>query len=143
LLPPLSSSWRHVFPSGDRQKMIALTAFTREGSDHLISLFVPVYDVYSPFADDEGYIVNCEENGMHGSTKNNLSWWLLWFSFSLSHTWGSMMVLQLMVGMSMSPFAKYLQFSHWINIKQMNKDPFAWTALPLLDKSNEYYVIIS
>jgi hypothetical protein len=60
-----------------------------------------------------------------------------------SHTRGSMMVLQLIFGTTMSPLSKYLQFARRIIINILKKDPLAKITLPAHDKLQEYRVTIS
>ena len=51
----------------------------------MVSLFAPVYDEYSPFVDDEGYIMKKLENG---TTKDHSPRGLSWLVIDLeSHMW--------------------------------------------------------
>ena len=57
LLSVNRSPWHHVYDSRDDQAMITLTGIDVNSFNYLLGLFAPVFDKYSPFVDDEGYIV--------------------------------------------------------------------------------------
>ena len=60
-----------------------------------------------------------------------------------SRTRGSLMVLQLLFGMTMSPVAKYLQFARRILVKILKSNNLAKIKLPLHEKLEEYRAIIA
>ena len=99
-------------------------------------MFAPVYDQYSPFVDDEVFILRKIE-GM-GRPHQIRPEYCLGLLLSWSHIHGSMMVPQLIFDMIMSPLAKYLQITRQIVIKILKKDPIACIALPMNVKLEEY-----
>lgn len=55
-----------------------------------------------------------------------------------SRTWGSMMVLQLIFGMTMTNLSIYVRFAHRIIIEVLHDDPMAAIQLPSRNKIEEY-----
>ncbi len=62
LISPTNSPWHQVLTSSNDQAMITLTGFTSEAFHYLLVQFAPVYDLYSPFVDEDGYIVKKIKN---------------------------------------------------------------------------------
>jgi len=81
--------------------MITLTGFTNEAFTYLLAQFAPVYDEYYPFVDEDGFIVKKLEK--MGSPCSILPEDCLGFMLAWSCIRGSMMVLQLIFCMTMSP----------------------------------------
>ena len=59
-----------------------------------------------------------------------------------SRTRGSLMVLQLIFGMTMSPVAKYLQFARRILVKILKANDLAKIQIPPPEKLEEYQAVI-
>jgi hypothetical protein len=57
LLPPSQSPWQQVLSFSNDQAMITLTGFTGEAFNSLLVKFAPIFDKYSPFVDEDGFIV--------------------------------------------------------------------------------------
>jgi hypothetical protein len=141
LLPVSKSPWRHVLGSNDDQAMITLTGFTHDAFNYLLAMFAPIYDAYTPFADVDGFIIKKIE-GM-GRPRQIRAEDCLGLFLAWSRTRGSMMVLQLIFGMTMTPLSKYLQFARRIVVKILKKDNLARIALPTNDKLEEYRQVIA
>jgi hypothetical protein len=136
LMSPINSPWRQVLTSSNDQAMITLTGFTSDAFNYLLEKFAPVYDMYSPFVDEDGYIVKKMTNMGRPRTirpEDCLGLLLAW-----TRTRGSLMVLQLIFGLTMSPLSKYLQFARRIVIKILKKEPLAKICLPSNNKIFEY-----
>jgi len=136
LLPPRRSPWRHVLTSSNDQAMITLTGFTYEAFNYLLCKFAPFFDKYSPFVDEDGFIV--KKIGSRGRPRTIRPEDCLGLKLAWTRTRGSMMVLQLIFGITMSPLAKYLQFARRIIIKILKKDELAKISLPSFEKLQEY-----
>lgn len=57
LLPTHNNPWRHDLCTGDDQAMITLTGFSQQVFHYLVNSFTPLFDAYSSFVDEDGYIV--------------------------------------------------------------------------------------
>jgi len=75
----------------------------------LLGLFAPVFYDYSSFVDDEGYTVKKLQNNGRPPDISAVDCLGLLLAWGLTR--GSLMVLQLLFGMTMSPVFKYLQFT--------------------------------
>jgi len=115
--------------------MITLTGFTHDAFNYLLTMFAPVYDAYTPFADVGGFNIKkiegmgrphqiCAEDGL-----------CLFLGWSCMR--GSMMVLQLIFGMTMTPLSKYLRFARQIVVNILK------IALPTNEKLGEYRQVIA
>jgi hypothetical protein len=109
--------------SNNDQAMVTMTGFSNEAFQYLLALFTPVNDEYSPFVDEDGYIVEKIERVGRPRTiqpENCLGLLVVW-----SHTHGSMMVLQLIFVTAMTHLSKYLQFIGRIVIRHLKNYPLA------------------
>ena len=131
-LPCSISPWRHVNSSNNDQAMITLTGLITEAFLYILTMFAPVFDEYSPFVDEDGCSVKKLEK--IGRRRTILPKDCLGLLLALSHTRGSMMVLQLLFRMTYSSLSKYLQFARRIIIKLLKNDPLAKSSLPDNDK---------
>ena len=59
-----------------------------------------------------------------------------------SRTRGSLMVLQLLFGMTYTAVSKYIQFARRIIIKVLKKDPLAKIAIPSHEQIETYRALI-
>lgn len=99
-------------------------------------MFSPVFALYSPFFDQDGHIVRKKKNQC---TPRNIKYMdCLRLLLAWSNTHGSLMVLQLVVGMTMTPVSNYLQFALWIVIKVLKCNNIAKVSMRSLDKFEEY-----
>ena len=135
-----NSPWRKVFHSGNDQAMITLTGFTCEAFEYLIEKFSPVYYEFTPFVDMNGFIIRkISKAGRPRLMKAHdcLGLYLAW-----SRTRGSLMVLQLLFGMTYTAVLKYIQFARRIIIKVLKKDPLAKIAIPSHEQIETYRALI-
>ena len=98
-------------------------------------LFVgPVYDLYSPFVNEDGYIV--KKRSRAGRPCQMRLEDCLGLVVAWTHTQGSFMVLQLIIGTTMTPTSKYLQFAYRILVKVSCNNEYAKIVMPLTNSSN-------
>jgi hypothetical protein len=142
LLSVSRSPWRRVFASRDDQAMITLTGFGMESFNYLVNLFAPVYDHYSPYVNKDGYIVR-KKSLTKGRPRMLNPADCLGLVLAWSRTRGSLMVLQLLFGMTMSPVGKYLQFARRILVKILKNDDLAKIKVPSVQRLEEYRAMIA
>ena len=136
LLPINRSAWRCLYTSGNEQSMLTLTGFSFESFHFLCSLFAPLYDAYTPFVDKDGFI--CQKVSLtRGRPRMMNPGDCLGLVLAWTRTRGSMMVLQLIFGLTMSPVAKYLRFARRILVKALKATPLAQICLPTQEKLEE------
>jgi hypothetical protein len=109
---------------------------------YLLNLFAPVYEQYTPFMDENGYIIRkVSMNRGRPRCMNPAD--CLGLVLAWSRTRGSLMVLQLIFGMTMSPVAKYLQFARRILVKILKANDLAKIQIPPPEKLEEYRAVIA
>ena len=108
---------------------------------YLLNLFAPVYDQYTPFVDEDGFIV-CKVSMTKGRPRLMNPADCLGLVLAWSRTRGSLMVLQLIFGLTMSPVAKYLQFACRILVKILKANDLAKIKIPPPEKLEEYRAIM-
>ena len=106
LLPVSKSPWQRVYSSQDDQAMITLTGFDVNSFHYLCSVFAPMCETYSPFVNKDGYIV--KKRSRAGRPRQMRSEDCLGLVLAWTRTRGSLMVLQLIFGTTMTPTCKYL-----------------------------------
>ena len=131
------SPWRRVYTTGDDQAMITLTGFDLTSFHCLWNLFAPLYDNYSPFVDEDGYIIK-KVSLSRGRPRLMHPADCLGLVLAWSRTRGSLMVLQLIFGLTMTPVSKYLQFARRILVKILKANELAKISLPSHEKLEEY-----
>jgi len=141
LLSINKSPWRRVYQYGDDQAMITLTGFDLNSFNFLLALFAPLYDKYTPFVDANGFIVR-KISLTRGRPRMMHPADCLGLVLSWSRTRGSLMVLQLIFGLTMTPVGKYLQFARRILVKILKAHPMAKISIPDDDKIEEYRSMI-
>ncbi len=112
------------FLSGDDQVMITLTGFDLPSFHYLANLFAPIYEQYTPYMDADGFIIR-KVSLARGRPRMMNPADCLGLVLAWSRTRGSLMVLQLLFGMTMSPVAKYLQFARRILVKILKSNNLA------------------
>lgn len=130
-----------MYASGDDQAMITLTGFNFCSFYHLLTLFAPLYDEYTPFINKDGFIVR-KVSLSRGRPRMMHPADCLGLVLGWSRTQGSLMVLQLMFGLTMNPGAKYLQFAWRILVKALKGHHLAKIQLPTAEKLDKYWGII-
>jgi hypothetical protein len=107
---------------------------------YLFVLFNPVFDVYTPFAGGNEYIVkkvNKRGRPFFITRVGCLVLVLVW-----SCTLGSLIVRQLLFGMTMSPICKYQQFAWRILIMIFKNNELAKICLSLIENLEQYRMTI-
>ena len=121
--------------------MITLTGFDVHSFHYLCSLFGPVYHSYSPFVNEDGYIVTKRSRAgrpFQMRSKDCLGLVLAW-----THTRGSLMALQLIFGIKMTPTANYLQFAHQILMKVLRNNESVKIVMPSAHQLEKYHQMIA
>jgi hypothetical protein len=121
--------------------MITLTGFTSGAFNYLLQIFSPTYNEYTPFGDMNGFIVrkiSAAGRPRFMKAQDCLGLYLAW-----TRTRGSLMVLQMLFGLTYSAVAKYIQFARRIVIKVLKQDPLAKIAIPSHEKLEEYRELIA
>jgi hypothetical protein len=124
------SPWHRVFNSGDPQAMITLTGFDMESFMYICALFCPLYNDYSPFIDENRYIVK-KKTKRGGPRLMKAEDCLGLVVLAWTHTQGCLMSLQLIFGMTMTPVAKYLQFACRILVVVLINNDMAKIEMPM------------
>jgi hypothetical protein len=89
--------------------MITLTGFDMESFMYICALFRLLYNDYSPFIDENGYIV--KKKTKRGRPRLMKAEDCLGLVLASTRTRGCLISLQLILGMTIMPVAKYLQFA--------------------------------
>ena len=117
--------------------MITQTGFDMPSFHFLLNLFTPVYDNYTPFVDKDGFIIQ-KVSLSRGRPRLMHPADCLGLVLAWSRTRGSLMVLQLIFGLTMTPVSKYLQFVRRILVKILKANELAKICLPTHEKLEEY-----
>lgn len=121
--------------------MITLTGFDFVSFEYLCNLFAPFYNDFSPWTDSEGYIVRKKTKRGRPrllSAEDCLGLVLAW-----TRTRGSLMALQLIFGMTMTPVGKYIQFARRILVRVLKTNDIAKITMPTVEKLEEYRTMIA
>ena len=121
--------------------MITLTGFDFVSFEYLCNLFAPYYNDFSPWTDPEGYIVRKKTKRGRPrllSAEDCLGLVLAW-----TRTRGSLMALQLIFGMTMTPVGKYIQFARRILVRVLKTNDMAKITMPTVEKLEEYRTMIA
>ena len=142
LLPVKWSPWRRVYQSRNDQAMITFTGFDCDTFAYVLSKFGPIFSEYSPFIDTKyGYIVR--RTNRRGRKRSIAAHDALGLVLGWTRTRGSLMALQMLFGLTMSPLQKYLQFSKRILIKVLANNELAQIRMPCLDDIEKYRSMIA
>ncbi len=120
--------------------MITLTGFTCEAFEYILQKFSPVYHEFTPFVDPRGFIIRKISKAGRPrlmQAHDCLGLYLAW-----TRTRGSLMVLQLLFGVTFTAVAKYIQFARRIVIDVLKKDEMAKIAIPSHDQLETYRALI-
>ena len=120
--------------SQNDQALITLTGFDVKSFHFLLIKFAPTFDGWTPHVDTTiTQITTTRGRRRMIRPEDCLGLLLAW-----SRTRGSMMVLQLIFGMTMTNLSVYLRFARRIIIKVLRNDPMAAIRLPSSDKIEVY-----
>ena len=116
LLHPLESAIYKIFESRSNQALVTLTGLDFDSFTSLNCLFTPIFDNYSPFIDKEnGYVMG--KQSTRGRKRVVNSTIALALNLAWTRTRGSVMVLQIMFGLTETNVSAYLRFGRRILIK--------------------------
>ena len=121
--------------------MITLTGFDIESFHYICNLFAPYYNDYSPFVDPDGYIV--KKKTKKGRPRLMTAEDCLGLVLAWTRTRGSLMALQLIFGMTMTPVGKYIQFARRILVCVLKSNNMAKISMPSNEKLEEYNEMIA
>jgi hypothetical protein len=125
LLEQSQSAWRRLYESRNDQGMITLTSFDRATFNSLCEIFTLVFASYTPFVPSG---VTCFERTKE---QNRGRPWMIWpedgpgLVLAWTRTRGSLMVLQLTLGITYTNLNNYLLFTKRIIIMVLQEHPMA------------------
>jgi hypothetical protein len=123
--------------------MIALTGFDRATFNSLCEIFTPVFESYTPFVPSGVSCFECTKKQNRGRPQmiwpeDGLGLVLAW-----TRTRGSLMVLQLIFGMTHTNLDDYLLFAKRIIIMVLGEHPMAEVQIPSTKKIEEYVQMVN
>jgi hypothetical protein len=142
LLHQNRSPWRKLYYSNDNQGMITLTGFDFNAFNTVCSKFEPVFDAYSPFGKDDNVTITLKIS-KRGRKRNISAKDCLGLVLAWTRTRGSLAVLQMIFGMTMTNLSTYLRFGRRIVIEVLKNDPMAAIRLPSSDEIHRFMNAIS
>ena len=142
LLSPSKSPWRKLFLSKSDQGMITLTGFDYDSFNTVCEKFAPVFEAFSPFGKDDVTAITPKVSRRGQRRKIHASD-CLGLVLAWTRTRGSLAVLQMIFGMSMTNLSTYLRFGRRIVIEVFKNDPMATIRLPTTIEMQQYTDAIS
>jgi hypothetical protein len=136
LLSPHNSPWRKLYNSQNDQGMITLTGFDYVSFNVVSEKFARLFDEYTPFKKDDNTIVL--KISRRGRKRMIDAVDCLGLVLAWTRTRGSMVVLQMIFGLSMTNLSTYLRFGHRIVIEVLKNDPDATIRLPTEYEMQQY-----
>jgi DDE superfamily endonuclease len=133
---PESSAWKQLLSSSNNQGMITMTGLDINTFNWLTALFKPIHDEYSPFVSADGRIKKITKNRGRPrllSAEDCLGLCLAW-----TRTRGSVMVLQMIFGLTRTPIGMYLRFGRRILIKVLQGNSESSIRIPSDDNIRQY-----
>lgn len=131
------SPWRKLYHSQNNQGMITLTGFDFDAFNIVCSKFAKVFDAYSPFGKDDNVTI-IPKISKRGRKRNISAADCLGLVLAWTRTRGSMAVLQMIFGMTMTNLSTYLRFGRRVVIEVLKNDPMASIRLPTADEIQRY-----
>ncbi len=138
------SAWRHLYESRNDQGMITLTGFDPTAFDSLCEILTPVFESYTPFVPSD---ILCFERTKE--KKWGRPWMIrpedgLGLVLAWTRTRDSLMVLQLIFGMTYINLDDYLLFAKRIIVMVLLRDhPMAKVQIPSTEKIEEYVEMVN
>ena len=133
-----ASSWRQLFYSENDQALITLTGLDHATFQHLLALFQPIFDTYTPFGDGD----DIEKKSPRGRKRTVTALDILGLVLAWTRTRGSLLSLQLHFGLSMTNLTTYLRFGRRIIVEVLKNNPLASIAIPSPAKVAEYKELV-
>ena len=132
------SSWRRLYYSENDQALITLTGLDHATFQHLLHLFQPVFDNYTPFGEGD----TIEKISPRGRKRAVMALDILGLVLAWTRTRGSLLSLQLHFGMSMTNLATYLRFGRRIVVEVLKNNPLSAIKIPSPAKVQEYKQLV-
>jgi hypothetical protein len=142
LLHQHRSPWRKLYNSMNNQGMITYTGFDFESFNKICSEFAKVFDAYSPFGKDDNVTIIPKLN-KRGRKRKIQAEDCLGLVLAWTRTRGSMTVLQMNFGMTMTNLCTYLRFGRRIVVEVFQNDPMATIRLPTASEIRGYMEVIA
>ena len=126
----------------NNQGMITYTGFDFESFNKICSEFAKVFDAYSPFGKDDNVTIIPKLN-KRGRKRKIQAEDCLGLVLAWTRTRGSMTVLQMNFGMTMTNLCTYLRFGRRIVVEVFQNDPMATIRLPTESEIRGYMEVIA
>ena len=133
---PSMSAWRQLYHSKNDQGLITLTGFDFNSFNAVSNKFAPLFNVFSPFRRDESTITS--KTSRRGKRRQIDAADCLGLVLAWTRTRGSMAVLQMIFGLTMTNLSTYLRFGRRIVIEVLKNDPDATICLPTDNEMQQY-----
>jgi len=123
------SPWRNLLASEVDQALITMTGFDGISFASLLQKFAPLFDDYTPF--NTSHILLKQDPSKGGCPRKVRPEDCLGLVLVWARTRGSLMVLQLIFGMTCSNLCMYLRFGRRMIVEVLKSDSLAKIAIPL------------
>ncbi len=132
------SVWHKVYEARNDQGLITLTGIDCASFGSLCEIFAPVFDSYTPFIPSGTSCFEREKLKNKGRKRKICPEDCLGLVLAWTRTKGSLMALQLILGMTFTNLDDYLHFAKRIIVKVLRKDEQAHVRIPSSEKIEEY-----
>ena len=133
---PHKSAWRKLYHSKNDQGMITLTGFDFNSFNAVSKKLAPLFNVFTPFRRDHETITL--KTSPRGRRRQINAVDCLGLVLAWTRTRGSMAVLQMIFGLTMTNLSTYLRFGRRIVIEVLKNDPDATIRLPTENEMQQY-----
>jgi len=138
--PNVAPFWQ-IYNSGQDDAMITFTGFDFAAFNQLHQVFQPLFDNFTPFNNCNGFIVRKRFETGRPRLLTSIS--CLALGLSWTRTRGSLMVLQIVFGLTRSALSVWLRFARRMIIKALINHPDAIVRLPTDDEVHIFRGVIS
>ena len=132
------SIWRKLYKAQNDQWLITLTGFDCACFASLCEKFAPIFNSYTPFIPSGTSCFEREKQKNKGMKQKICPEDCLGLVLAWTRMRGSLMALQLIVGMTFSNLDDYLLFGKQIIVMVLRKDQQAHVQIPSSEKIEEY-----
>lgn len=143
LMPIKEASFWRLYNSGQDDALITLCGFDHRAFNHLHSVFITVYNQYTPFHTDNNGRLKKIGNELRGRPRNVTSRVALALVLAWTRSRGSNKVLQIIFGMTASNLSVWLRFGRRILVLVLKDHPLARVELPSYNEVEEFKAAIS